>query len=460
MSPVYGPEDLIYTSVPKKRKIRCLERPAKRPAVGTGSKPDCSDADDEDDIVAGAGGEGVAPLATEGVLEGTGTALAATQESPSVADALGDRPVSDSAPTGALIVPSSQESSQSGSDSHNPTAEPERNAKAALHKLESATGVYVPQKYRNAMVDHSLALGTRPALENLRQAFRSVRDEHATRASRTLALDGPGSVVLYGPRRHPALDQFSHAYHAVQQTIIRQAVAGVLYRLDLAHLYDVYLTTLEALSAPTAQPRDTQNCRPRDLFDLRARAEAGNKMFWACYPELEGKPRSSNKGLGRKFDTILGYAARWHAVRTAFGIGMLPLVPRGANSWLETLPFDYVDIYIQLIPAVNPLAVTMAGLTHDWAFSLWSRGAPPQPRLLLEHLDTVDEISFKTNPLKLLKEVDIGYVRDGHEVGRAMTVPAGVDENNAAALEAAFSQGQDSHVVSSLYSEVSFYGAA
>jgi hypothetical protein len=45
MSPVYGAEDLMYTSVSKKRKIRCLSRPAKRLATDT----EVSDADDEDD---------------------------------------------------------------------------------------------------------------------------------------------------------------------------------------------------------------------------------------------------------------------------------------------------------------------------------------------------------------------------------------------------------------------------
>jgi hypothetical protein len=95
---------------------------------------------------------------------------------------------------------------------------------------------------------------------------------------------------------------------------------------------------------------------------------------------------------------------------------------------------------------------------------LWNHEAPPERRLRLEYLETVDEISFKANPLRLLEEVDVGYVRSSQElqVGRAVTVPVGVDENDLAALEAAFSsqsQGQDSyHVPSSVYHDMDFLG--
>jgi hypothetical protein len=70
-----------------------------------------------------------------------------------------------------------------------------------------------------------------------------------------------------------------------------------------------------------------------------------------------------------------------------------------------------------------------------------SREPPPERRLRLEHLESVDEASFKTNPLWLLEEVDVGYIRSSYElqVGWAVTVLADVDENDLAALDAAFS---------------------
>jgi hypothetical protein len=309
------------------------------------------------------------------------------------------------------------------------------------------------------MVEHCLALGKRQTLESFRQACRYWREEYAARTS------GVGQVTaLYDKRRHPALDQFSQAYHAAQKTAVHRGVLEVLYRADLAHLYDVYLSTLEALSPLSVQPRDMRKYRPQELFDIRARTEATDQMFWACYPDLQGKPRSFNKGLSRKFSTTLEYAAKWYALRAEFGIGMLPLVPRRANSWFETLPFEAVPIYLQLVTAVNPVAVAMAGMIRGWALALWSRAAPPEQLLLLEHLDTVDEFSFKASPLRLLEEVDVGYVRSSHElqVGRAVTVPVGVDENDLAALEAAFSsqsQGQDGyHVPPSVYHDMDFLG--
>jgi len=53
-------------------------------------------------------------------------------------------------------------------------------------------------------------------------------------------------------------------------------------------------------------------------------------------------------------------------------------------------------------------------------------------------LETVDEISSKVNPLKLLEEVNVGCTTGGLR-GRAVTVPAGLDENDTAALNAVFS---------------------
>lgn len=59
--------------------------------------------------------------------------------------------------------------------------------------------------------------------------------------------------------------------------------------------------------------------------------------------------------------------------------------------------------------------------------------------LCLEHLEVVNEGSFKSNLLNLLEEVDVGCIGKSHgpdriQMGRAVTMPAGVDENNVAAF--------------------------
>jgi hypothetical protein len=336
-------------------------------------------------------------------------------------------------------------------------AELEKTARAALHNLESATNTHVSHAYRGTMAEHSLALGRRDTLENFRQACCYWRQQDRPQQLGVLALEGP--VTAVGPVlpsqhhiKHLALEQFSRAYHAAQATIVQQAVLDVIYRAHLAHLHDVYIDTLTALSHFAVQEKDIRGSRPRHLFDEEVRRAAADQMFSACYPALGGSPRSSNPRLARKFRTTLEHAGKWHALRAEFSIGVLALVPRGANTWFEKVSFKDLPIYFQLIRAVNPIAVEMAEILQGRVQSLWSREPPPERRLRLEHLESVDEASFKTNPLSLLEEVDMGYVRSCHElqVSRAVTVPVDVDENDLAALDAAFSsqsQGQDSYHV-------------
>lgn len=433
----------------KKRKAdSTLPRPTKRPATGAGSKPDFSDADDEDEPgphgpeteETGGGVRDVPDEARdEAPVENPPAAASRPPANPPLVAAPTSPAKAGDASAHALsvpIVPSSQDSAQSGSDSQNPAAESEKTAKAALHILETATGIHVSQKHRGAMVEHSLALGKRQTLETFRQACRHWRKEYAARASGAMA---PTATLSLDTEQHPALQQFSTAYHGAQKTAVQRAVVEILYRVDLAHLYGVYLSTLKALSPLSAQPQDTQNSRPREVFDLRARTEANNQMFWACYPQYQGMVQGSfDRSLWRRFNSTLEHGAKWHALREEFGIGMLPLVPRGANSWFEALPFGDMPIYLRLITAVNPVAVAMAEMTHDWTLSLWGRAAPPEQRLRLEHLETIDEILFKANPLQLLEGVDVGYVRSSQR-GRAVTMPANTGEDDIAALDAAFS---------------------
>ena len=53
-------------------------------------------------------------------------------------------------------------------------------------------------------------------------------------------------------------------------------------------------------------------------------------------------------------------------------------------------------------------------------------------------METVEEAPPKANPLKLLEEVNVGCTTAGL-MGRAVTVPVGVDENDTTALNAVFS---------------------
>ena len=350
-----------------------------------------------------------------------------------------------------LVVPSSQDStsSQSGSDGQNAMAELDTRARAALHNIELATNVRISHNHRSGVIEHSLALGKRDTLENFRQACSYWRKYSLSRTPQLMPREGPGSVLPYeySPTRHPALSRFSRAYHAAQTTVDHGAVLDLLYRADLAYLHDVNLQTLEALSRFTVEETDNTSSRPRDLFLADVRNAAADQMFWACYPELEGKPRSYNKSLGRKFSTRLEHAEKWHALREAFSIGMLALVPRGANTWFERLPFKDLPLYLRLVAEVNPAAMKMAEMIADRVLSLWRREDAPERLLRLEHLETVDDISFKAKPSKLLEEINVGCLPGhrrrpgGSQVGRAVTIAAGMDDNDTAALEAAFAWG-------------------
>jgi hypothetical protein len=165
---------------------------------------------------------------------------------------------------------------------------------------------------------------------------------------------------------------------------------------------------------------------------------AKNQMFWACYPEYKGRPRSSVTSLDRTFRTTLAHAEKWHNLREEFSIGILALVPPGANTWFEKLPLKDLSVFLYLVRAVNPTAVLMGEKISDRVLSSWRGEAPPELLLRLEHLETIDEIPLKASPLKLLEEVNLGCTTGGL-LRRAVTVPIGVDENDTTALNAVFS---------------------
>ena len=187
-------------------------------------------------------------------------------------------------------------------------------------------------------------------------------------------------------------------------------------------------------------------------------------MFWACYPVHAGKPRN---GIDKTFRATLASAEKWHTLREEFSVGMLALVPQGANNWFEKLPFKDLPVYFCLVHAVNPAAVSMGEMISDRVFSSWKGEELPEQLLRLEHLETVDEIPFKANPLKLLEEINVGCTR--MPTRRAVTVPAAMDENDAAALaefqDAAFASravishsGMDYDFSPSFYESIDYSG--
>jgi hypothetical protein len=106
---------------------------------------------------------------------------------------------------------------------------------------------------------------------------------------------------------------------------------------------------------------------------------------------------------------MLTHTEKWHAFRDKFSIGMLALVPQGANTWYKKLPLKELLVYFLLLRSVNAAAVSIGETISARVFSSWRGDAPPKRLLRLKHLENVDEIPFKTNPSRLLKEVDVGY---------------------------------------------------
>jgi hypothetical protein len=96
-----------------------------------------------------------------------------------------------------------------------------------------------------------------------------------------------------------------------------------------------------------------------------------------------------------------------------------------------------VLVYFTLVQAINPAAVLIREKISDCVLSCGQDKAPPKLLLCLKYLKTIDKIPSQANPLKLLKEVNISGITRV-PTSRAVTVPAGVDENNTATLNAVF----------------------
>lgn len=447
VGPIYGPEDLAggwVTRRKPKRKADFDLPPAKRPATGAGGRlssatetPDDDDddvgsetsGDDDDDV----GNENPPPVG-EG-RPGAGEVVSSIEGLESSAAGLTRVPTP--------VVPSSQDSASahSASDGQALTAVAGADARAALHHYEVATGTQVPHRHRGDIVTQSLAVGGREAVENFRRACAHWRQ------APTPSGEAPGDVT----ERHPALDRFSRAYRAAASTTLHRAVLNVLHRVCLAHLYELYLSTLEVL-APLQHGQPQQmapppgpNHRARYAFDDDTRRSARDQMFWACHPDHAGKPRCG--GIDRQFQSMLQNAERWHALREDFSVGLLALLPPGANSWLERLPLACLPAYFHLIRVVNPAAVMVGEAVSSRVFASWQGEPPPKRLLRLEYLDVIDP-GHCPNPLDLFEEVDVGCVAGGPgglEARRAVTVPAGADENSPSVLDALFSSRAGSY---------------
>jgi hypothetical protein len=86
--------------------------------------------------------------------------------------------------------------------------------------------------------------------------------------------------------------QFSHAYHIAHTTKTHRAVLDILYRADLAHLYDVYLGTLNTLSGYTAQ------LSTREDIELSAAGGKWNGGLVLCAKE-DTMVRNMNNALSK-----------------------------------------------------------------------------------------------------------------------------------------------------------------
>lgn len=417
MSPVYGPEDLIYTSNRKKRKLRCISYTTERPATSAETMLDSSDADDEDDI-------------GQPCVETPALHQAAPPPPPNSAPTCA--PLVQSAVVAAPGQPSPDPASQDGPSLNGTAAHVE--ARAVLCKIELTTTVCVSGLYREAMIEQSLALGRGDTLDEFLQACRYLQSHLAPRPSQMLALSAPQDGLILREGGRPALDEFARAYHAAETTSLHRTVSDVIYRAELAHVHDAYLLALEALSPRAIQEMGKGGLRPRDAFNGDTCTTAKDQMYFACYPDQQGVPCSSNSKQVRKFKTRLEHAEKWHGLRNELGIGMLALVPRGGNTWFEKLPFKALPVYFHLIAAVNRPAVEKARLSSDWVLSMWRREPLP------EHLpcfEAADEVSLQLEPAKLLSQTaHVGQIQRG----RATTVPAGVDEKDVTALGTVFSR--------------------
>ena len=196
------------------------------------------------------------------------------------------------------------------------------------------------------MIDQSLVLGGRDTLESFHQACSCWRKDYISQTSQGLST--ASSLDVW----RPALHRFSRAYHDAKNTTLRRAALNLLHRINLAHLYDIYLETLRELTGHSFQSKSTESgavSRARDVFAEDACDLAKNQMFWACYPDHKGKPRSSVTGLDRTFRTTLTHAEKWYSLREEFSIGILALVPLGANTWFEKLPLKDQPIFFYLV---------------------------------------------------------------------------------------------------------------
>lgn len=327
------------------------------------------------------------------------------------------------------ILPSSQESSHSsGSDLTSQGTRARESAKLALSQIEVSRKTQVSSKHRNAMVENVLALGEMDSLRNLGEACTYWREEYH---SKLLQFTAPALAHTGG---HPSLERFCRAYHNTTKTTLHRAMLNIVSRLELAQLHDLYLETVRALThyASQANPGLALEC-----LDSEASDEIKNQIFWACYPLYQGKPRSSMPGLQQNFQLRMLHAKKWHTLQSQFSIGLLALMPPKANSWFSYLSLKELDVYIDLVRDVNPIAVSMGERVSEQVFVLWKgEEDPPAQMLRLEHLENFDSNLRIQDRQQLVDPVDLGCIlhypsyQENLQEGRALTLPAGLDENN------------------------------
>jgi hypothetical protein len=101
-------------------------------------------------------------------------------------------------------------------------------------------------------------------------------------------------------------------------------------------------------------------------------------------------------------------------------------------------------VYLCLVAKVNLVTINMTEMIADQVLFLWRRKEAFKRLLYIEHFETVNKVLFKANLLKLFEEINVGcttrgtYRPDRIQAQKAVIIPANVDRNDAAALDAVF----------------------
>ena len=157
-------------------------------------------------------------------------------------------------------------------------------------------------------------------------------------------------------------------------------------------------------------------------------------MFQVYYPIYIGKVYYS---INRVFKVILKNIEKQYTLQEEFNLGILVLILLETNNQFKKLLLVYILAYFSLIHTINPIIVSIEEIISAQVF-LSQKGIKPLKQLLqIKYLKVVNKTNLRVNPLKLLKEVNIGYITRVL-ARRVVTILVGVNKNNTIALNTIF----------------------